>query len=275
MVELGKIYNENCFDTMRKLIDSGQTVDLILTSPPYNNPRHEHIKHSELNVKNYNSFYDEFSGFVDSDDYRNWTKKLFYEFNHILSPNGVILYNLSYSANNTEDIWLVVSDIIKDTAFTIVDCIIWKKYSALPNNKSGNRLTRVCEFVFVIARKKEVTTFHYNSIKNGEGMHTTYSGIRNNFIEAPNNSIMDSKINKLNLATFSIELVTELLDMYADDGAVVYDPFMGTGTTAIACSAHNNKFIGSELSSAQCEFANERLKYKNVKRQHQNCKKLF
>ena len=77
-----------------------------------------------------------------------------------------------------------------------------------------------------------------------------------NFIEAPNND----GSNKLNKATYSSELCEKLLSIYAHDGMSVYDPFMGTGTTAIACEKMNMEWcFGSELSEAQVEYSKNRL----------------
>lgn len=75
-----------------------------------------------------------------------------------------------------------------------------------------------------------------------------------NFVEARNND----GANKLNKATFSSELVLKLLDMYYTKG-VVYDPFMGTGSTGVACEMLGIKWLGSEISTAQCEYARKRL----------------
>ena len=76
-----------------------------------------------------------------------------------------------------------------------------------------------------------------------------------NFIEAPNND----GACPLNRATYSSELVDKLLSLYAPNNAVVYDPFMGSGTTAYSCKKNGYSFVGSELSKAQCEWANNRI----------------
>jgi DNA modification methylase len=65
--------------------------------------------------------------------------------------------------------------------------------------------------------------------------------------------------NTLNKATYSSELCEKLLNIYCPTNGLVYDPFMGTGTTAVACKRMDLNCIGSELSEAQCEFANNRL----------------
>ena len=77
-----------------------------------------------------------------------------------------------------------------------------------------------------------------------------------NIIVADNND----KSCDLNKATFSSKLVLKLLNIYAREGDVVFDPFMGTGTTAIGCEKYVNLIcIGTELSKAQVEYSNERL----------------
>lgn len=76
-----------------------------------------------------------------------------------------------------------------------------------------------------------------------------------NLIEARNN---DGSC-PLNKATYSSELCEKLLSIYAKPGSVVYDPFMGSGTTAVACMKMGFDCIGSEISAAQCEYARNRL----------------
>ena len=143
----------------------------------------------------------------------------------------------------------------------------WKKKSALPNNVSTNKLTRITEFVFVICRKEEYKTFRANKkvTKIGSNGQKYYENVFN-YIEAPNN---DGPC-KLNKATYSSDLCLQLLSIYATNDSKVYDPFMGTGTTAIACDMFNEGTemvcTGSELSEAQVEFSKKRLNESRWKR---------
>ena len=143
----------------------------------------------------------------------------------------------------------------------ILVSIIWKKKSALPNNVSHNKLTRITEFVFVICRKDEFKTFRANKkvTKESKTGQKYYENIFN-FIEAPNND----GANSLNKATYSSDLCLQLLNIYANENTIVYDPFMGTGTTGIACEKFCREktmvCIGSELSDKQVEFSKNRLK---------------
>lgn len=256
---MAKIYfkNENCFTTLKNMADANYTVDIILTSPPYATSRSK-VK-TEKAMDTYNRRYDICLDDMTSEEYREWTVDLFNNFDKVLSKNGVVLYNVSYGSENPSALWLSLLSIIEKTNFMIADTIIWKKRSALPNNV-GNKLTRITEFVFVICRKDEYKTFNINKKVKSVRQDTGQKYYENmyNFIEAPNND----GACKLNKATYSSELCLQLLEMYAQKNYKIYDPFMGTGTTAIACEKWGNNetvCIGSELSEAQVQYSKERL----------------
>lgn len=254
-MQINKIYAENCFDTMKKMVSDNLTVDCIITSPPYCTPNDDARKYSDSKFDNYQVHYDVFEGFTGPDDYREWSVNLFKSYDNVLAKDGVVLYNISYTARYSDLVYLVISDIITNTNFTVADCISWKKKSALPANQDCNRLTRICEFIFIFVRKSELMSFKTNKEQSG----SKYKNLFFNFIEAANNDILDLKINRLNSACFSTDLVKQLLNIYCKPHYLVYDSFMGTGTTAVACKQFGCNFIGSELSKAQVQFANNRL----------------
>lgn len=153
--------------------------------------------------------------------------------------------------------WLTISEIIRNTNFTVADTIVWKKKSAMPNNVSKNKLTRIVEYIFVMCRKEEFNTFNCNKqVKSVSRVGQKYYENVFNYIEARNN---DGACN-LNKATYSSELCDKLLEVYGKKGILVYDSFMGTGTTAISCINKEMNYLGSELSVEQCNYAKERIK---------------
>lgn len=247
MLELNKIYNEDCLVTMQKL----NGVDCVLTSPPYNTQGHhgsDMSKHQQL--------YEDYLDNMTEEEYSKWTCELFSSFDKILNKDGCVLWNISYSSKQPWTLWNLIAVIQSKTNFIVADCIVWKKQSALPNNVSPNKLTRICEFVFVFCRKNEFSTFNcYKGVKSERNTgQTMYKNVFN-FIEAPNND-GSCPIHK---ATYSTELCGKLLLLYTKEGDVVYDPFIGTGTTAIACHRGKRKWIGSEISKNYCEYANRRI----------------
>ena len=213
-----EIYNEDCFKTMDGLACHG--IDVILTSPFYNtNKKAGKGRTLENTIQQAGKFeyvrYDVHIDSMTNDEYCQYTVELFNEFERILVPNGCVLYNLSYGNENTECMFQTVSSIISKTDFTVADVIVWKKKSAMPNNCSQNRLTRIVEFIFVFCRKNEIKTFHTN--KNVVSERPTgqkmYENILN-YVEARNND----GVCPYNKARFSSELCEKLLNIYCKNG---------------------------------------------------------
>lgn len=253
------IYNESCMDTMDSMPNA--FVDIVLTSPFYNTNKKSGKGRTLTNtkVKDQQYHYCRYDSFVDNmtnEEYFDFTVNLFNKFDRILKPNGCVLYNISYGSENTECMFLTLARVLENTNFTIADCIVWKKKSALPNSCSPNKLTRITEFVFVFCRRDELGTFKTNKevVSCRESGQKMYNNVFN-FIEAKNN---DGSC-PYNKATFSTELCEKLLRIYAPPGALVYDPFMGSGTTAVACQRLKLSFVGSEISKNQVEWAKNRL----------------
>lgn len=259
-IDVGKIdiYNESCLVTMSRMPQN--SVDVVLTSPFYNTNKKAGKSRTLNSVKSTGYDYVRYDTHVDNmtdEEYCEYTRNIFMNFDRILAVNGCVLYNLSYGADNTEGMFKAVNSIITETPFTIADVIVWKKNSALPNNCSPNRLTRIWEFIFVFCRKSEASTFLCNK-KIKSYRETGQASFENlfNFIEAKNN---DGPC-PYNKATFSSDLCEKLLNMYVTKpDATVYDPFIGSGTTAVACKRLGLNCIGSEVSEAQVEWAKNRI----------------
>jgi len=253
------IFNEDYAETVKRLEEQGRTVDVVLTSPPYNTNKKQGntLTISDVKGKGYTHVrYDTVQDNMTNEQYDAFISGFVSNVGAVLSQNGVILLNLSYGNENPSGIWTAVAAIIANTEFTVADCIVWKKSNAMPNNNSANRSDRICEFVFVIVRKSELATFKTNKkVKSVRKTGQPVYGSFRNFVEAKNND----GVCPYNKATFSTDLVTKLLAIYADDKATVYDPFMGSGTTLLAANRMGIEAIGSEISHNQCVWAIERI----------------
>jgi len=259
MVETNKIYNMDCKELMNQMGED--TVDVILTSPFYNTSKKAGkkgtLENSNANPKYYHYLrYDVHVDSMTDEEYSEYTVDLFNKFDRVLSDNGVILYNMSYGADGASDMLKVINDISTYTDFTVADMIVWKKPTAMPNNVSHNKLTRIIEYIFVICRKDEFKTF--NSNKKVTSVRKTgqkaYENITN-YIEAKNN---DGSC-PYNKATYSTDLCKQLLNIYAPDDSLVFDPFIGSGTTANACVELGLDYIGTEISDNQFKWAKNRI----------------
>lgn len=252
-MEYNKIYNEDCFATLDRFGE--KEIDVVLTSPPYNTGRTSTTERSRENCE---SRYDIYIDDRTDDEYIEWTTKLLNKIDTHLKENGTILYNISYGAEKSASLlWVLLGEIIRNTNFMIADCITWKKSNAFPNNVSPNKLTRITEFVFVLCRKTEYRTYFANKkVTSVSRTGQKYYENLFNFIEAKNNDGMCP----LNKATYSSDLCDKLLTMYAPADALVYDPFMGTGTSAVSCKRLGLRYVGSELSPRQVAWAEARLR---------------
>lgn len=232
---INKFFNENNLDTMKKMMD--KSISGIITSPPYN-----------ITTKRKDVYYD--NGYSDKDnlsedEYLEIRTNEFKEFSRIIEDKGVICYNISYHEENPILPTLLVSKIHNETDLTIADIITWKKSTAISFQTSPTKLSRVCELVYVFVKKNHLHDFKTNkevskvNKKTGQRFYKNYT----NLIEAKNNDGIKCKLK----ASFSEDFVNKLIDIYFPIGSVIYDPFMGIGTTARACKENDRNYIGSEL----------------------------
>jgi len=235
MIEINKIYNEDNLITMKRM--SNNFVDGIICSPPYN-----------LTTKRTDCYYN--NGYSDKDnlseeEYLRIRTEEFKEFQRIIKPDGVICYNISYHNENPILPTLLISKIHNETNLTLADIIVWKKSHSIPFQTSPTKLSRLCELIYIIVNKDYLHTFKTNkeiskvNEKTGQNFYKNYT----NIIEAKNNDGFKTKLK----AVYSSELVEKLISIYFPEGSLIFDSFMGIGTTAKGCINKKCNYIGSEL----------------------------
>ena len=239
-MKINKIYNENNLFTMSKM-----PVDFlngIICSPPYNlgkNPNHRRKDQADFNL------YEHDIDNLTTDQYLVLRLNEFKEFDRILKPDGVICYNISYSGDNPILPTLLLSKVDEETNLTLTDIVVWKKSSASPFQTSPNKVTRLCELVYIIVHKDYLNTFKANKEVSSINERTNQKFYKNyvNLIEAKNNDGFKSDLK----ASYSTDFVEKLINIYFPENSLIYDPFMGIGTTAKGCINKNCNYIGSEI----------------------------
>ncbi len=230
-----KIYNEDNLITMNRIPNN--YIHGIITSPPYN-------INTERSDYYYNNGYSELDG-LSENDYLEIRTKEFKEFSRVINDTGVICYNISYAKENPILPTLLVAKIHNETDLTIADIICWKKTNSIPFQTSPTKLSRITELIYIFVKKEKLHTFKTNkeiskiNEKTGQKFYKNYV----NYIESKNNDGIKSN----NKATFSTELVEKLIHIYFPPKSIIYDPFMGIGTTAKGCLSKDCYFLGSEL----------------------------
>ena len=233
------IYNENCLDTMARMPDGH--IDLTLTSPPYDN------------LRTYNGY---------SFDFEPIAKELY----RVTKPNGML-------------VWVVGDAVIKgsesgssfrqalyfmDLGFKLHDTMIYEKNSpAYPARADGNRYTQIFEYMFVFAKGKVPNQLICDKPNKWAG-HKDFSGKLKNPVPdfSPRNNIWKyttSFNGWKHPAPFPEALAHDHIISWSKKEDLIYDPFMGSGTTAYVAKQLNRQWIGSEISSEYCEMINKRL----------------
>lgn len=225
------------------------TLSGIITSPPYN-----------ISTKRkdcyYNNGYSDIDGLTE-EEYLKIRISEFNEFSRIILDKGVICYNISYSKENPILPTLLVAKVHNETDLTLADIISWKKSHAIPFQTSSTKLSRLVELIYIFVKKENLHDFNTNkkisslNPKTGQKFYKNYV----NLIEAKNNDGFKCKLK----ASFSQELVDNLIDIYFRKGSLIYDPFSGIGTTQLSCIRKECQFIGSELDTEHYNILIDRI----------------
>lgn len=234
--KLNKIYNEDCLTTMRKIKDN--SVDLIITSPPYNKNAHASKNgdtKSWSNLRGRQIAYDKYSDDMPQEQYEQWQCDVISECIRILKPSGSLFYN-------HKDI-LVKGKIISPKwvyNFDVHQQIIWNRGSSLANDP--HYFQPITEYIYWIV--KDTNSFFFNKKES-----CFKQSIWN----------INFETNNPHPAPFPKLLVGNVIQCCSKEGDLVYDPFMGSGTTALMAAKSGRNYIGSEISEEYCNMANNRI----------------
>lgn len=245
MVEINKNYCGDTIEVMKKIDD--KSIQLILTSPPYN---------ASIRKDNHKYPGGNYDDSLTDNEYVDWLVKVFNEYERVLKDDGVIAFNLSYTTFSPSLPYILIAEIFNKTNFIIADTLCWKKKNVVPLSGHPNRMTRICEFVYIFVKKNNLNTFKSNKIvssisKTGQKYFKTYY----NYLETKNND-GSTDIHK---ATYSTDFAKYFIDLYSFEGDIVLDNFMGTGTTAIGCIDMKRNWIGIDMCEEYVNYANDRI----------------
>lgn len=246
-MEVNRIYNENCLDTMARMPDG--FVDLTVTSPPYDN------------LRKYNGY--EF-------DFEPIARELF----RVTKKGGVVVWVVGDATINGSETGTSFRQALyfKEIGFNL-ETMVWEK---MGNGCLGSNYFygQNFEFMFVLTSgvpvtrnllkdRRNVQTAGTINTTNG-GIGTDGKGEYRKIIRAEfgvRHNIW--KLNPQQLlehpAPFPESLAKDHIISWSNEGDLVYDPFMGSGTTAKAAHQLKRRWIGSEISSEYVDLANKRL----------------
>lgn len=213
------------------------SVDLVVTSPPYNlknstgngmkDGRGGKWKNAAL-VKGYSHHDDN----MPHEEYVAWQRNCLTEMMSLIKNDGAIFYNHK---------WRVQDNLLQDRSdivngFPVRQIIIWKRKGGI--NFNPGYFLPTYEVIYLIAKPKFKLASKANAL-----------GDVWEFVQEMNNS---------HPAPFPIALAKRCIE--STNAQIILDPFMGSGTTAIAAKRLDRNFIGIDLSPEYCEQAEQRLK---------------
>lgn len=171
-------------------------------------------------------------------------KKYFKEFDRIVKENGSIIIFV-----RSEYISYAVDEAKKNN-FDSKATIIWHKTNPIPQVRKKNYLSSI-ETIWWCARYNEKKCDYTLNFQTQNEMH--------NFFEYP----LCGGLERFEHPTQKpLELIKKLLIIHSNENDIVLDPFLGSGTTAVACQSLKRNFIGIEISPEYCEIARQRLRQK-------------
>lgn len=229
----------DCLDRMKEIPDN--SVDLVLTSPPYNmNLRIRNGKYvSRQIVKELSTKYDDYDDNLPMDDYFNLLKNVVAE---CLRVSDLVFFNIQALTGNKPALYRLMGEYHDK----IKELIIWDKVNAQPAI-GGGVLNSQFEMIIVFQNSApESRKFSDANFERG-----TMSNVWNIKRER-------QPIKGLGAAMPS-ELASLVIRSFAKPGQTILDPFVGSGTTGVEALNHGCKFIGIELSSCRLEAARDRI----------------
>src|SRR5271157_528153 len=239
MIEINKIYNESCLDTMKQMDDN--SINLVITSPPYN--MRTRVRNGEYTVREKSEhFSKKYKFFDDAMSIEDFYKLHGEVLNELLRVSKIICYNIQIVTGSKEAFFKILGDFNKN----IKDIIIWDKGSGQP--AMHEKILNSCyEMILILENDKKPGRLIQNAkFKRGEMSNMLRIG-------------RDKKIIDSHGACFPIKLPLSLISIFSNKGDLVYDPFIGSGTTAIACQKLKRNYIGSEIVKEYCDIAEKRI----------------
>lgn len=236
MIELNKIYNEDCMQTLSRMDDN--SIDLIITSPPYNKNAYATDKGPSLSwgaMRGRQIAYDKYDDAMEPSEYEAWQKRVILECLRVLKPTGSMFYNhKDVIANGV----IIHPKWVYD--FPIHQMIVWNRKSSLANDP--HYFQPITEYIWLIAKEPKNVFFD----KDKAAFRQTVWNI--NF-----------EVNTDHPAPFPLLLVKNIIVSCSKEGDAIYDPYMGGGTTALACALEGRNYIGSEISEKYVAMAERRI----------------
>ena len=246
----------DCLEGMKLLDDN--SIDLTVTSPPYDN------------LRKYNGY---------SFDFENTAKELF----RITKEGGIVVWIVGDKTDKGSETLTSFKQALyfKELGFNVHDTMIYAKNNVYAHDPRNKRYKQCFEYMFIFSKGKPNT---YNEIKDRPNKHAgktltgtkgrTKDGVKrelkpivmgdfqarfNIWEYTTGGSVSKDKIAFKHPAIFPEKLAEDHIISWSNEGDIILDCFMGSGTTAKMALLNNRNYIGFESSEEYCSIAKKRI----------------
>lgn len=248
----GILLSMDCVEAMKKMDD--ECIDLTVTSPPYDN------------LRTYNGY---------CFDFENTAKELY----RITKQGGIVVWVVSDATTDGCESLTSFKQALyfKDCGFN-VETMIWEKPTFTATGALKYRYGQVFEYMFVLSKGNPK---HFNPIKDRP--NKCYGDVKHGNVRQKDGTTKEisskgkpiaefgqrfnvwrmspekAKNKKFHPAQFPEVLANDHIISWSNENDIVFDPFIGSGTTAKMAMLNNRKWIGCEISEEYCEIVKKRL----------------
>ena len=270
MIHVNKIYNIDCLEFMEKLIEKNTIkIDAIITSPPYN----------------INKAYSEYNDRRDKIEYLSWLQKIAKKSIQILKEDGSFFLNIGTRSTDFMLPFEICKNFI-EAGYKLQNTIHWIKSISIEIGDIGKNnliksnssighfkpisskrfLSDLHEYIFHFTKKGDLVidklaigVVYQDKSNIGRWKSAkTDKRDRGNIWFIPYNTIQEKRPHP---AIFPEKLPQLCIKLHGiKKNTIIYDPFIGIGTTALACINLNVNFLGTEIDKKYIRIANEKIK---------------
>ena len=224
-----KLYQGDCLEVMDKLIEEDIIFDSIITDPPYNISRENHFKTMGRAGIDFGEWDKDF-------DLTDWIKYC----EPVLKKGGNIVI-----FNSWKNMSYIVDELEKNN-FEVKDLIRWEKTNPMPRNRDRRFIT---DYEVAVWAVKKGGKWTFNRLSETYERPEIVCGVTSK----------KEKIDGGHPTQKPVEVMEWLIKRLSNENDIILDPFMGSGSTGVACKNTNRRFIGIELNKDYYNIAMKRL----------------
>jgi len=230
---LGKLYHADCFDVLKTLQDN--SVDLIITDPPYNISRQR--KFTMKGRKPINLDFGDWDKWDTQEEYLDWCRLWLTESHRVLKDTGnVIIWH---------DKAMPFAYIMSKMGYKVKNLFAWVKSNPTPSFMKINFLSGFELSTWCVKDSNIKKTFNFKSQKE--------------MINFMSNPIVGGKERTAHPTQKPLKIIKHLIEVLSNPNDLVLDIFAGSATTAIACEELKRGWICIEREQAYYEIAKNRI----------------